>query len=120
MFFNQSHKVWETGSHFFFGIMEAFGHGCVKRVRADITYADGEGGTQAETAASGEMELESGLVIELDVRTDSAVGDVYELVRLTPPSVLRTTTKPKARRCIHSRADSFFRCARRWLARRAR
>ena len=85
----------EVGTHFFFGIMEAFGHGCVKRVRADITYADGEGGTQAETAASGEIELESGLVIELDVRTDSAVGDVYELVRLTPPSVLRTTTKQR-------------------------
>ena len=61
----------------FFGIMECFGHECVTRVQADITYPDGDQGTAAESAASGQIELASGLIIALDVRTDSQVGDVY-------------------------------------------
>jgi hypothetical protein len=57
--------------------MECFGHECVTRVKADITYPDGEDGSAAESAASGQIELTSGLTIALDVRTDSQVGDVY-------------------------------------------
>merc|ERR1719416_326194 len=59
--------------------MECFGHGCVRRVRADVVYADGPGGSAAEVSAAGTLELDSGLAIALDVRTDSKVGDVYEL-----------------------------------------
>eukprot|EP00933_Yihiella_yeosuensis_P033334 TRINITY_DN27065_c0_g1_i1.p1 TRINITY_DN27065_c0_g1~~TRINITY_DN27065_c0_g1_i1.p1 ORF type:complete len:381 (-),score=66.30 TRINITY_DN27065_c0_g1_i1:238-1320(-) len=69
----------EVGTHFFFGIMECFGHGCVKRVKTEVLYADGPGGTASEISASGTLELDSGLLISLDVRTDSKVGDVYEL-----------------------------------------
>ena len=57
--------------------MECFGHECVTRVQTDITYPDGEQGTAAESSAYGHIELASGLIITLDVRTDSLVGDVY-------------------------------------------
>lgn len=61
----------------FFGIMECFGHECVTRVQANVTYPDGAEGSAAESAACGQIELASGLCIALDVRTDSQVGDVY-------------------------------------------
>lgn len=69
----------EVGTHWFFGIMECFGHGCVTKVKCDAVYPDGPDGTAAETAASGVMVLDSGLEITMDVRTDSSVGDLYEL-----------------------------------------
>ena len=57
--------------------MECFGHECVTRVQADVTYPDGPKGSAAESAACGQIELASGLCIALDVRTDSHVGDIY-------------------------------------------
>ena len=35
----------EVGTHYFFGIMEIFGHGCVRRVQARVVYPDGPEGT---------------------------------------------------------------------------
>ena len=81
----------EVGTHFFFGLMELFGHGCVKRVQATVTYPDGAAGVAAESSAYGVLELQNGLSISLSVRTDlgaaeaaerearGARGDVYEL-----------------------------------------
>lgn len=81
----------EVGTHFLFGIMELFGHGCVRRVRATVSYPDGPGGSAAEASASGVLELHDGIAISLSVRTDmsdaevaerearGARGDVYEL-----------------------------------------
>ena len=65
--------------------MELFGERCVKRVRADVRFADGPGGERAEVTAVGTLELGAeagslaGLEIALDVRTDSKAGDVYEM-----------------------------------------
>ena len=65
--------------------MELFGDACVARVCAQVKYADGPAGTQAETAADGKLLLGeragglAGLEIDLSVRTDSTTGDVYEL-----------------------------------------
>jgi predicted dehydrogenase len=71
----------EVGTHFFFGLMELFGHGCVRRVRCTVTYPDGPGGSAAESSAEGVMELRSGLLVGLSMRTDlaAATKDVYEL-----------------------------------------
>jgi predicted dehydrogenase len=81
----------EVGTHFFFGLMELFGHGSVKRVRVAVEYPDGPEGSAAETSATGVLELKDGLVVSLSVRTDlseaeaterearGARSDVYEL-----------------------------------------
>ena len=71
----------EVGTHFFFGLMELFGHGCVRRVRATVTYPDGPDGTAAEASATGVLELQDGLEVALSVRTDAreAEADLYEL-----------------------------------------
>ena len=77
--------VFQVGTHFFFGLMELFGERCVKRVRADVRFADGPGGDRGEVAATGTLQLGAeagavaGLEIALDVRTDSKAGDIYEL-----------------------------------------
>ena len=39
----------EVGTHFFFGLMELLGHGCVSRVRCTVIYKDGVDGVAAET-----------------------------------------------------------------------
>ena len=68
-----THVSWQVGTHFFFGLMELFGEGCVGRVRATVGFADGEEGAGAETAATGVLELGSGagrlagLLIDLEV-----------------------------------------------------
>ena len=71
----------EVGTHFLFAIHELFGHGCVQRARAVITY--GTPGS-SETAAEGTLELANGLQITLGVTTDGSVcgaaRDIYQLV----------------------------------------
>lgn len=73
----------EVGTHFFFAIHELFGHGCVRRVRASVTFADdGDGGTLAEASAEGTIELNNGLSVELSLTTDGSVSmrrDLYHL-----------------------------------------
>jgi predicted dehydrogenase len=83
----------EVGTHFFFALQELFGACCVGRVRAQVDFADGPGGSRSEVAAQGLMVLGeaagalAGLEVKLSLRTDSSasVGDVYELevVRVT-------------------------------------
>ena len=75
----------EVGTHFFFGIMECFGHGCVRRVVASVVYADDDGaeGSAAETTVHGTIELVNGLAIALEVLTDGVAAaaegeDAYE------------------------------------------
>ena len=43
----------EVGTHYFFGIMEIFGHGCVRRVQARVVYPDGPEGTTHHCSALG-------------------------------------------------------------------
>ena len=78
--------------------MECFGDEFVTRVKADVTYPDGADGTAAETAAPGLIELKSGLTIALDVRTDSQVGDVYELEVVGETGSLMLTSFSKLKR----------------------
>lgn len=61
----------EVGTHWFFGLMELFGHECVQRVRCTVTYpaADNEG-TAAESAADGTLVLRNGLALALSLRCD--------------------------------------------------
>ena len=70
----------QVGTHFLFGLMELFGHGCVRRVQATVQYPDGPDGVEAEASAEGVIELHSGLCIALSVVTDLSHGpDLYEL-----------------------------------------
>ena len=59
----------EVGSHFFFGLLELLGHGAARRVRATVSYADGESGSGAEIEVDGEIEMVDGLRVSLSVRT---------------------------------------------------
>lgn len=69
----------EVGTHYFFGIMEVFGHGCVRRVQATVDYPDGPDGTAAEISAHGQLDLGEGLPpIDLSVRTDLSAAEVAE------------------------------------------
>lgn len=75
----------EVGTHYLFGINDLFGHGCVKRVQATVTYPDGPEGTAAETSATGVLELGEGLPpISLSVRTDLSEEEVAEHQRVSP------------------------------------
>ena len=60
----------ECGTHYLFAIHEIFGHGCVKRVRGRVDYADGAGGIMAETAVEATLELDNGLQLAVSVSTD--------------------------------------------------
>ena len=68
----------EVGTHFFFGINELFGHGCVERCKCTVTYDDGHDGVMAETAANGILVLQSGIELELTLEL-GLDRDVYEL-----------------------------------------
>jgi predicted dehydrogenase len=68
----------EVGTHYFFGLHEIFGHGCIKRVNVTCEFPDGVDGTAAETSAVGTIEMHDGFQIKLDVRT-SEPRDLYEL-----------------------------------------
>ena len=68
----------EVGTHFFFGILQCFGPRSVARVRANVDFP-ADDPAAAETTASGTLELRSGLRIDLDMRTDVAGSDRYEL-----------------------------------------
>ena len=68
----------EVGTHFFFGINELFGHGCVERCKCTVTYDDGDDGRMAETAADGILVLKSGIELSLSLEL-GLDRDVYEL-----------------------------------------
>lgn len=59
----------EVGTHWFFALMELFGHRCVRRVRSTVVYPPGDGDA-AEVSAEGELELSSGLAVRLSLRCD--------------------------------------------------
>ena len=81
---SQGGPLREVGTHFLFGLLELFGHGAARRVRATVRYPDGPGGSGAEAAVEGEVELAGGPAIALSVRTDGSGlaadgADHYEL-----------------------------------------
>jgi hypothetical protein len=53
----------EVGTHFFFGLHEIFGHGCVVRVKATVDFP--ESGDGAETGCTGLLEMQSGLIVQV-------------------------------------------------------
>jgi len=78
----------EVGTHFIFGLLDLFGHDCVQRVCANVTYPDGPDGTLAEQSVDGVLELmettsgqKNPLQISLSVRTKGESGrqDLCEL-----------------------------------------
>ena len=58
------------GTHFFAGLNEIFGQGCVRRVKTNVVYPDGPHGIQGESSAGGVLELEGGIELKLSVLTD--------------------------------------------------
>jgi len=71
----------EVGSHFVAGLYEVFGFGSVSKVRAQVSYPDGEAGAKGESSAVGLLLLDNGLEVEIDVRSgvSGLREDVYEL-----------------------------------------
>jgi hypothetical protein len=47
----------KVGTHFFFGLLELFGHGSIRKVRADIVWPDGLGGVAAESSVEGAIQI---------------------------------------------------------------
>ena len=62
----------EVGTHFFAGLHEIFGQGCVRRVKTEVVYPDGPDGTLAECAVTGTLELATGVELKLSVLTDES------------------------------------------------
>ena len=70
----------EVGTHYFFGLLEVFGHSAVKRVKTEVAYPPGSG-DEAEISCTGVLEMEGGLQVHLDVQTErkELSSDVYEM-----------------------------------------
>ena len=73
----------EVGTHYFFGLLEVFGHGAIRRVKTEVVYpSSGDGdGDEAEVSCTGVLEMEGGLQVHLDVQTkcNHLSSDVYEM-----------------------------------------